>query len=147
MSHTCDTRGISTRRPYILLSKDNQANYSKMSAQMVLRNRWAKGPQDTLQHTAAHCNALQHRGVCATDGPTDLNILGNTLQHTATHCNTEGYAQQMGKRTSGWLSPARSLACEGVVVIPILDSPKSIQWHRHHTSEMRHTGNKKHNRR
>ena len=33
--------------------------------------------QNTLQHTAIHCNTLQHTATHC-----------NTLQHTATHCNT-----------------------------------------------------------
>ena len=60
------------------VSKDNQkrieVHCSKMSAQMVLHNRWANGPQDTLQHTATYRNVLQHRGVCATDGQTHLRM-------------------------------------------------------------------------
>jgi len=52
----------------------------------------------TLQHTATHCNTLQHRvysvWVCSLVS-THCNTLQhtathcNTLQHTATHCNTE----------------------------------------------------------
>ena len=34
-------------------------------------------PDESLQHTATHCNTLQHTTTHC-----------NTLQHTATHCNT-----------------------------------------------------------
>jgi len=41
--------------------------------------------EGTLQHTATHCNTLQHNTHCKT-----LRHLAthSTLQHTATHCNT-----------------------------------------------------------
>jgi len=62
----------------------------------------------TLQHTAAHCNTLQHRAVqyaylshishcntlqrTATQSSTIcISLTYITLQHTATHCNTEQY--------------------------------------------------------
>jgi len=57
-----------------------------------------EGDFDTLQHTATHCNMLQHAALnCNTpchghDGDLDTlqntATLCNTLQHTATHCNT-----------------------------------------------------------
>ena len=36
----------------------------------------------SLQHTATHCNTLQHQCIM------DCRSHCNTLQHTATHCNT-----------------------------------------------------------
>ena len=45
---------------------------------------------NTLQHTATHCNTLQHNDVayagstCHSAG----RCIANTLQHTATHCST-----------------------------------------------------------
>jgi len=60
---------------------------------------------NTLQHTATHCNTLQHADVPYTMGIKQQKQMGdqalplfntlqhtatyyNTLQHTATHCNT-----------------------------------------------------------
>ena len=43
--------------------------------------------QDTLQHTATHCNTLQHTAThCNTLQHTATN--SDTLRHTATHCDT-----------------------------------------------------------
>ena len=65
---------------------------------------------NTLQHTATHCNTLQHHDnigissytwVCVGNGMTYISSLQhnatqcNTLQHTATHCNTHS---KLGKR-------------------------------------------------
>ena len=41
--------------------------------------------RQTLQHTATHCNTLQHTPLTE---ETDSATHCNTLQHTATHCNT-----------------------------------------------------------
>ena len=38
----------------------------------------------SLQHTATHCNTLQHTAITLQHTATHCN----TLQHTATHCNT-----------------------------------------------------------
>ena len=52
------------------------------------KNIWAKlAVNQTLQHTATHCNTLQHTVThCNTLQHTAAHC--NTLQHTATHCNT-----------------------------------------------------------
>ena len=52
--------------------------------------------RDILQHTATHCNTLQHTTYLATHSDVwrDFHMLRhtathcNTLQHTAIHCNT-----------------------------------------------------------
>ena len=44
-----------------------------------------------MQHTATHCNTLQHTGA-AVRRTCDMNATHcNTLQHTTTHCNTLRY--------------------------------------------------------
>ena len=49
---------------------------------------YPSGVCSTLQHTAIHCNILQHTHAmhCNTLQHTATHC--NTLQHTATHCNT-----------------------------------------------------------
>jgi len=45
--------------------------------------------RDVLQHTATHCNTLQHTAHCTTLLPSGCPATHcNTLYHTATHCNT-----------------------------------------------------------
>ena len=72
----------------------------------------------SLQHTATHCNTLQHTGGAARDAscrstcwnPTQCNTATHcsTLQHTATHCNTlqhtYGAARDASYRSTCWNS-------------------------------------------
>ena len=50
---------------------------------------------NTLQHTATHCNTMRHT---ATHGNTQQHtaIRCNTLQHTAKHCNTQQHTATHG---------------------------------------------------
>ena len=63
--------------------------------------------QDTLQHTATHCNTLQHTEVDTSGCRTHCN----TLQHTATHCNT---LQHTEADTSGCRHTYICMSCADV---------------------------------
>ena len=55
----------------------------------------------TLQHTATHCNTLQHTATTHC----------NSLQHTATHCNTLQHTYitlQQASRLSTWIPAAKT---------------------------------------
>jgi len=49
---------------------------------------------ESLQHTATHCNTLQHTAThCNTQAHSHCDICVNeSLQHTATHCNTQAHS-------------------------------------------------------
>ena len=82
-----------------------------------------------MQHTATHCNTLQHTGVAVrTRGtfPDDLQHTAthcNTLQHTATHCNTlvyqcghEGHFQMICNTLQHTATHCNTLQHTGVAV-------------------------------
>ena len=66
----------------------------------------------SLQHTATHCNTLQHIArhpivwvlFATIDTATHCNTVCNTLQRTATHCNTLHHSQSLS-------SPSVTLHC------------------------------------
>ena len=85
----------------------------------------------TLQHTATHCNTLQHRvysvWVCSL-----VSTHCNTLQHTATHCNTLQHTATQSILTLSMLT------CEYTYVAPWRLSPAIHTGYSHTQSECTH---------
>ena len=83
--------GLISRQVNTVKYNDNRAFVTLDWDWVFAMDRWVRllgfRLHGTCQHTATHCNTLQHT---ATPVSLALDCTGraNTLQHTATHCNT-----------------------------------------------------------
>jgi len=71
----------------MMLSLPQQTHHGLSLAPVLLALVWLLRTRTAQeQHTATHCNTLQHTATHAYGGHAQPHC--NTLQHTATYCNT-----------------------------------------------------------